>query len=78
MTRLLTPDQVTAYERDGFVFPVDVLTPAEVSAFRGELEAWERQRGAPIDFPEKSKPTCCSTGPTGWCTTRRCWTRRRT
>lgn len=55
MTRLLTPDQVTAYERDGFVFPVDVLTPAEVSAFRGELEASERQRGAPIDFPEKSK-----------------------
>lgn len=55
MTRLLTPDQVTAYERDGFVFPVDVLTPAEVSAFRSELEAWERQRGAPIDFPEKSK-----------------------
>lgn len=55
MTRLLTPDQVTAYERDGFVFPVAVLTPAEVSAFRGELEAWERQRGAPIDFPEKSK-----------------------
>ncbi|MFM8766407.1 MAG: phytanoyl-CoA dioxygenase family protein, partial [Rubrivivax sp.] len=26
-----------------------------VGALRGELEAWERERGAPIDFPEKSK-----------------------
>ena len=27
----------------------------EVEKLRGELEAWERERGAPIDFPEKSK-----------------------
>ena len=55
MPKLLTPAQVHAYGRDGFVFPVDVLTPDEVRACRGELEAWERERGAPIDFPEKSK-----------------------
>ena len=55
MPKLLTPAQVQAYERDGFVFPIDVLTPDEVRACRGELEAWERERGAPIDFPEKSK-----------------------
>lgn len=55
MTRHLSPEQVSAYERDGFVFPIDVLTPEEVRAFRGELEDWERTRGAPIDFPEKSK-----------------------
>ena len=55
MNRVLTPDQVAAYERDGFVCPVPVLSGAEVAAFRGELEAWERQRGAAIDFPEKSK-----------------------
>jgi non-haem Fe2+, alpha-ketoglutarate-dependent halogenase len=55
MGKLLTDEQVAGYERDGFVFPVDVLAPAEVSACRGELEAWERERGAPIDFPEKSK-----------------------
>jgi hypothetical protein len=55
MPKLLTPAQVQAYERDGFVFPVDVLTPDEVGACRDELEAWERERGAPIDFPEKSK-----------------------
>ncbi len=55
MTRLLTPDQVASYQRDGFVFPVPVLTPAEALALRGELQDWEAQRGAAIDFPEKSK-----------------------
>ena len=55
MTRHLSPEQVSAYERDGFVFPIDVLTPDEVRSLRSELQAWERARGAPIDFPEKSK-----------------------
>ena len=30
MPKLLTDAQVQAYERDGFVFPVDVLRPEEV------------------------------------------------
>jgi ectoine hydroxylase-related dioxygenase (phytanoyl-CoA dioxygenase family) len=51
----LSPGQVQAYERDGFVFPVDVLTNQEVNALRGELQAWEKARGSDIDFPEKSK-----------------------
>lgn len=55
MTRSLTPDQVAGYERDGYCFPIDVLGADEVRRYRGELEAWERERGAPIDFPEKSK-----------------------
>jgi len=55
MTQLLTPEQVVAYERDGFVFPVDVLSAQEVQQHRAELQAWEKARGAPIEFPEKSK-----------------------
>lgn len=55
MPKLLTPEQVQAYERDGFVFPVDVLQAQEARACREELQAWERERGATIDFPEKSK-----------------------
>lgn len=55
MTRLLTDQQVQGYDSDGFVTPVDVLTQEEVHTFRGDLERWERERGAPIDFPEKSK-----------------------
>jgi non-heme Fe2+,alpha-ketoglutarate-dependent halogenase len=55
MSKLLTPEQIAAYERDGFVFPIDVLQAQEVQSCRNELQAWERERGAPIDFPEKSK-----------------------
>ena len=55
MSKLLSPTQVADYERDGFVCPVPVLSAAEAQAARAELEAWEAARGAPIDFPEKSK-----------------------
>jgi chlorinating enzyme len=55
MSKLLTRDQIEAYERDGFVFPIDVLQAHEVQSCRSQLQAWERERGAPIDFPEKSK-----------------------
>ncbi len=55
MTRLLSADQVTHYEREGFVHPVPVLSPTEVSDLRWDLEAWEQRQRAPIDFPEKSK-----------------------
>lgn len=54
-TRRLSPEQVAQYERDGFLHPIPVLSPGEVHRFRRELEAWEHDRGAPIDFPEKSK-----------------------
>jgi ectoine hydroxylase-related dioxygenase (phytanoyl-CoA dioxygenase family) len=55
MSKLLSSAQVAAYERDGFVCPVPVLSTAEAQAARAELEAWEAARGVPIDFPEKSK-----------------------
>ena len=55
MPKILNEQQVQAYERDGFVFPVDVLSLAEVRSYRQELEDWERARGAAIDFPQKSK-----------------------
>ncbi len=55
MPKHLSSEQVTAYERDGFVCPIDALTPSEVKLARDELQAWEGERGALIDFPEKSK-----------------------
>ena len=55
MSKRLSAAQVAGYERDGFVCPVPVLSIAEAQAARAELEAWEAARGAPIDFPEKSK-----------------------
>ena len=55
MPKHLTESQVKAYDTDGFVCPIDVLSDEEVRRYRHELEEWERQRGALIDFPEKSK-----------------------
>lgn len=55
MTRLLTSEQIQRYERDGFLSPVDVLTPEETLLSRAALQAWEQAQGACIDFPEKSK-----------------------
>jgi hypothetical protein len=41
----LSADQIDQYQRDGFVFPVDCLTPEEVRHYRGQLEAFEREQG---------------------------------
>ena len=48
MAKVLTANQVEAYREKGYHFPVDVLSPAEVAAFRSELENYERQSGGPI------------------------------
>ena len=45
MTGSLFPDQVAQYHREGYVFPVDCLTPEEVRHYRGRLEAFEREQG---------------------------------
>jgi hypothetical protein len=45
MPASLSPSQVAQYERDGFYFPVDCLTPDEVRYFRGRLEAFEQAQG---------------------------------
>ncbi len=38
----LPSDRIVQYWRDGFLFPIPVLPPAEAAAARGELEALER------------------------------------
>lgn len=45
MPASLSPAQVEQYHRDGYLFPVDCLTQAEVQYFRGRLEAFERAQG---------------------------------
>jgi hypothetical protein len=55
MPKRLTPAQIDQYHRDGYAFPVPVLTPHEVAALRADLESWEARQGHPLDFPEKSK-----------------------
>ncbi|MEX0285866.1 MAG: phytanoyl-CoA dioxygenase family protein [Paracoccaceae bacterium] len=38
----LTPDQTAQYWQDGFLFPLDVLTPDQATAARAEFETMER------------------------------------
>ena len=42
MPKHLSPDAVARYERDGFYFPVQVMSPAEAHAIRADVEVAER------------------------------------
>lgn len=48
MPKLLSEQQVAAFERDGFLFPLRVMTREDAQAYRQRLEAYERSNGAPI------------------------------
>ena len=48
MPKVLSDAEVAAYERNGYVFPVRVMTAAEARAYRDSLEAYEAATGAPI------------------------------
>ncbi len=48
MSKRLSADEVSRYRRDGFHFPVRVLSPEEARACRDHLEDHERATGAPI------------------------------
>ena len=45
MPSSLSPEQVARYQQDGYLFPVDCLTPQEVRHYRAKLEAFEREQG---------------------------------
>ena len=46
MTKVLTPEQIAAFERDGYLFPFDCMTTAEAQGLQDRLEAFEREIGA--------------------------------
>ena len=48
MPKALSGAQIAAYERDGYLFPVPVMSAGEARAYRDRLEAYEAATGAPI------------------------------
>ena len=42
---MLSAQQVEQYQRNGYLFPIDCLTPDEVAHYRGKLEAFEAAQG---------------------------------
>jgi len=48
MPKLLSGDAVTQFQRDGFYFPVPVLSREEAAGYRGCLERHEAETGKPL------------------------------
>ena len=48
MSRRLSPSQVEAYRRDGYLFPVRAFAADEAAGFRAALERHEAATGAPL------------------------------
>jgi hypothetical protein len=52
----LAPDALARYQRDGFHFPVPVLSPAEAHAYRRRLQAIEAEHGGRLTAEIRHKP----------------------
>lgn len=48
MTKLLSPAAVERYRRDGFLFPIPILTPAQARECRRQLEAIEGEHAGAL------------------------------
>lgn len=55
MSKRLSAETVAQYHRDGYYFPVPVLSATEARAYRDKLEAYERSSGGPIDSNMRQK-----------------------
>jgi non-heme Fe2+,alpha-ketoglutarate-dependent halogenase len=55
MAKILSDDAVAAYKRDGYYFPIDVLSDDETRELRRKLEAYERANGGPIQGDKRHK-----------------------
>jgi Phytanoyl-CoA dioxygenase (PhyH) len=53
---MLSADAIAAYRRDGFHFPVPILSPAEAAGLRARLEAVEAAQGGPLKAAMRHKP----------------------
>ena len=55
MPKLLSETAVASYRRDGYYFPVDVLSAPETRALRDRLEGHEARSGGPIQGDRRHK-----------------------
>jgi non-heme Fe2+,alpha-ketoglutarate-dependent halogenase len=56
VTKLLSPDAIDRYRRDGFYCPIPVLAPAEARERRQQLEAVEAAHGGRLTGVLRQKP----------------------
>ncbi len=55
MPKILTDAEVAQFERDGFVFPIRVMSAADAAGYRAALEAYEAASGGPIQSNMRHK-----------------------
>ena len=55
LNKILSAGQISKYENDGFLSPINVLDKIEVANCLSEIEAFERKTGEAIDFPYRSR-----------------------
>jgi non-heme Fe2+,alpha-ketoglutarate-dependent halogenase len=48
MPKKLTSEQIKQFNRDGYLFPIRVMSEEAVKAFRNKLEDFERKAGGPL------------------------------
>lgn len=56
MGKVLSEDQVSSYERDGFVFPIPVLSPDEAAEVHAALEQAETDYPGKLDGAGRNNP----------------------
>src|SRR6185295_8398775 len=55
MPKVLSPDQVGAYHRDGYLAPVPVMPAGDMARYRRALEAHEAVAGQPLQGNRRHK-----------------------
>ena len=48
MPRLLSTEQIAAYQKDGLLFPIKVMSEAEARKLQVNLEQYEEKNGGPM------------------------------
>jgi len=59
---MLSSQAVDRYRRDGYHFPIDILSEDEAREYRGRLEAYEMRSGGPLKGEFRHKPHLLFTG----------------
>lgn len=52
----LTADEVAAYHRNGFYFPVAAMSASEAAQYRAKLESYEAEHGSIMETALRNKP----------------------
>ena len=53
---MLSNEDIAKYGRDGYYFPIDILTPEEAGEYRKRLEDYEARSGGPLQGAMRHKP----------------------